>query len=230
MAVERRRILVVDADLPVRAAVGDVLRDAGFTTREASTAREATHALETFRPDLVVLDVVLPEIDGFDLARWLGDEIPGTPVIFLTTRQATPDKLVGLALGDDYVTKPCDPDELVARVRAVLRRTHGGDEGVLRFADVTLNERNHEVRRPGNAVELTPREFNLLRFFLLNPNRVLSKDQILANVWEDHARTEASTVETYVSYLRRKLDRFGPPLIQTVRLVGYALRDVSASG
>jgi two-component system OmpR family response regulator len=150
------------------------------------------------------------------------------PIIFLTAKDAPEDKLEGLSLGDDYVTKPFSLAEMVARVRTVLRRTRAEqDEAVLEFADLVLNEETREVWRRGESVELTPTEFNLLRFLMLNPRRVLTKRQILDNVWHYDFGGDANVVETYVSYLRKKLDRLGPPLIHTVRLVGYALRDVS---
>jgi two-component system OmpR family response regulator len=146
-------------------------------------------------------------------------------VIFLTARDATEDKVAGLALGDDYVTKPFSLAEIVARVRAVLRRTRGAEEGLLRFADMVMNEETREVWRGEERIELTPTEFNLLRFFMLNPRRVLTKRQILDNVWHYDFGGDPNVVETYVSYLRKKLDRLGPPLIQTIRLVGYAFRE-----
>jgi len=150
------------------------------------------------------------------------------PIIFLTAKDATEDKLEGLALGDDYVTKPFSLAEMVARVRTVLRRTRAADdESVLEFSDLVLNEETREVWRVEEPVELTPTEFNLLRFLMLNPRRVLTKRQILDNVWHYDFGGDANVVETYVSYLRKKLDRLGPPLIHTVRLVGYALRDTS---
>jgi two-component system OmpR family response regulator len=219
------RVLVVHRDGPTRGAVADALRRAGFEAREAASGRGAELALPRFRPDLVVLDVVLPDADGFRLARTLSETLPRTPAIFLAAREAPEDRLTGLAVADDYVTGPFSLAEIVARVRAVLRRTRRDDGGVLRFADLVLDDVTHEVRRAGQPVELTPREFALLRFFLRNPHRVLTREQILANVWSDRVRGGEAAVETYVSYLRRKLDRVGPPLIHTVRMVGYALRE-----
>jgi two-component system OmpR family response regulator len=178
-----------------------------------------------FPPDLIVLDVVLPDADGIDLARRLIEKVPRTGVVFLTTRDSIDEKVAGLTVADDYVTKPFTDAELVARLRAVLRRTRGDADGALRFHDVVLDERTHEVWRRGTPVELTPTEFDLLRFFMLNPRRVLSKSQILTNVWDDAVGGDPGMVETYVSYLRKKLDRRGPSLIRTVRLVGYALRE-----
>jgi two-component system, OmpR family, response regulator len=222
------RLLVVHAEPSMRGAIAGALRYAGFVTQAAATGRGAERAIDEFRPDLVVLDVMLPDLDGFEVARALSAARPRTPVILVSERDATRDKIAGLAVADDYVTRPFSLSEIVARVRAVLRRTRGESESVLRFADLVLDERRHEVRRAGEPVELTPREFGLLRFFMLNPHRVLTKHQILANVWEDDFDREPSVVETYVSYLRKKLDRRGPPLIQTVRLVGYALREPAA--
>ena len=179
-----------------------------------------------FRPDLVVLDVMLPDLDGFEVCRRLRADGIRVPVVFLTARDATEDKVRGLTLGgDDYVTKPFSLEELVARVRSVLRRAGHGDgrSSRLEFADLELDEDTHEVRRSGGLVELSPTEFKLLRYLMLNPNRVLSKAQILDHVWEYDFGGDANVVETYISYLRKKLDRVGPPLIHTVRGVGYRL-------
>jgi two-component system OmpR family response regulator len=230
MSEAGRRILVVDDEPSITDAVSTALRYEGFDTREAGSGRAAEREIDEFRPDLIVLDVMLPDLDGFEIARRLRDGRHRTPVIFLTAKDATEDKLAGLAIGDDYVTKPFSLAEIVARVRAVLRRAHGEDEeqGVLRFADVVLNEETREVWRHERPVELTPTEFNLLRFFMLNPRRVLTKRQILDNVWHYDFGGDPNVVETYVSYLRKKLDGGGPPLIQTIRLVGYALREPAA--
>jgi two-component system OmpR family response regulator len=217
------RVLVVDEPL-IAEAVASALRSEGFATREVATGYAAERAIGEFRPDLVVLDVMLPDGDGFQLARRVRESRNGTPIIFLTAKDTTADKLAGLAIGDDYVTKPFSLAEIIARVRAVLRRTRGDEAGVVRFADLVLDEERHEVWRGDAAVDLTPTEFNLLRFFMLNPGRVLSKGQIIDNVWAYDFDGDPNVVETYVSYLRKKLDRLGPPLIHTVRLVGYALR------
>ncbi|MGB2953374.1 MAG: response regulator transcription factor [Gaiellaceae bacterium] len=220
------RVLVVDDEPSITDAVATALRYEGFETREVATGRAAEHAIDEFRPNLIVLDVMLPDLDGFQIAQRLRDGRHRTPVIFLTAKDATEDKLAGLAIGDDYVTKPFSLVEIVARVRAVLRRTREDDgEGVMRFGDLVLNEETREVWRGDDTVELTRTEFDLLRFFMLNPRRVLSKRQILDNVWHYDFGGDANVVETYVSYLRKKLDRTGPPLIHTIRLVGYALRD-----
>jgi len=222
------RVLVVDDEPSITDAVATALRYEGFETREVATGRTAETAIDEFRPDLIVLDVMLPDLDGFEIARRLRDGRHRTPVIFLTAKDSSEDKLAGLAIGDDYVTKPFSLAEIVARVRAVLRRTRGSEEGVLRFADLVLNEETREVWRDASAIELTPTEFNLLRFLMLNPRRVLTKRQILDNVWHYDFGGDPNVVETYVSYLRKKLDRLGPPLIQTIRLVGYALREAGS--
>jgi two-component system, OmpR family, response regulator len=221
------RVLVVDDEPSITDAVSTALRYEGFETEEAATGRSAERAIDAFRPDLIVLDIMLPDLDGLELARRLRDGRQRTPVIFLTARDATEDKVAGLALGDDYVTKPFSLAEIVARVRAVLRRTRGDEDGLLRFSDVVMNEATREVWRGEAHVELTPTEFNLLRFFMLNPRRVLTKRQILDNVWHYDFGGDPNVVETYVSYLRKKLDRLGPPLIQTIRLVGYAFREAA---
>jgi two-component system OmpR family response regulator len=217
-------VLVVHREHALRGTVAAALREAGFQTREAASGREVELALPRFRPDLVLLDVVLPDADGYLLARRLGETLPRTPVVFVTARDAPEDKLAGLAVADDYVTTPISVAEVVARVRAVVRRTRRDDAGILRFADVVLDDTTHEVRRAGRPVSLTPREFTLLRFFMRNPELVLSREQLLAHVWGDVDERGAGAVVTYVGYLRRKLDRLGPPLIRTVRLVGYELR------
>jgi two-component system, OmpR family, response regulator len=220
------RVLVVDDEPSITDAVATALRYEGFETREVANGRTAEKAIGEFRPDLILLDVMLPDLDGFAIARRLREGRHRTPVIFLTAKDASEDKLEGLAIGDDYVTKPFSLAEIVARIRAVLRRTRTGDSAsLLRFADLVLDEETREVWRGDELVELTRTEFELLRFFLLNPRRVLSKRQILDNVWHYDFRGDMNVVETYVSYLRRKLDRHGPPLIQTIRLVGYTLRE-----
>ena len=222
------RILVVDDEPSITDAVATALTYEGFDVRSESTGRAALAAATAFRPDLIVLDVMLPDLDGFEVTRRLRSDGLRMPVLFLTARDATEDKVSGLTVGgDDYVTKPFSLAEVVARVQAVLRRTSPGGastEGVLRFEDLVMDEETREVWRDGTPVHLTATEFNLLRYFLLNPRRVLSKTQILDHVWQYDFDGDANVVETYVSYLRKKLDRLGPPLIQTVRLVGYSLR------
>lgn len=219
------RVLIVDDEPSITDAVATALRYEGFETNEVATGREAVKAAEEFGPDLVILDIMLPDLDGLSVARKLRARPDRVPVIFLSARDATEDKVVGLSLADDYVPKPFSLAELVARVHAVLRRTRGDEGRVLRFADVELDEDTYEVHRAGERIELTPTEFSLLRFLLQNPRRVLSKRQILDHVWQYDFGGDANIVETYVSYLRRKLDRHGPPLIHTVRLVGYVLRE-----
>ena len=220
------RILVVDDEPGIAELVTTVLRYEGYDVESAGTGRDALGAMERFHPALVVLDVMLPDLDGFEVQRRLAQAGARVPVLFLTARDAVEDKVRGLTLGaDDYVTKPFSLEELVARVKAVLRRAGAGDAGtVLQFADLELDEQLHEVRRAGQRIDLSPTEFKLLRYFLRNPRIVLSKAQILDHVWEYDFGGEANVVETYVSYLRRKLDTGGAPLIHTVRGVGYALR------
>jgi two-component system OmpR family response regulator len=222
------RVLVVDDEPASTGALARALRQAGFETCEVLAGGDARHAIDAFRPDLVVFGVMLPDPDGLEFARRRHDgrERP-TPVICTTPRHATGDGLADRELRNDRVTNPFDLAEVVARLVGLFHRTVGDEatEGVLRFDDVVLNDQTHEVARRGAPVQLSPTEFNLLRFFLLNPRLVLSKRQILDNVWRDDFSGDPRVVETYVSYLRKKLDRLGPPLIQTVRLVGYALRD-----
>ena len=221
------RILVVDAEVWARHALASAFRRAGFSTREVGDRASAERAVDDFRPDLVLLDPALADGAGLALARALGTR-RSTPVLIVTRAETVEERVAGLEVADDYVLKPADPDEVVARARAILRRTRGGAFGALTFVDVLLDEATHEVVRGGSAVELTPTEFELLRFFLLNPRRVLSKAEIQEAVWGDAFHGDPSTVETYVSYLRKKLDRLGPPLIRTVRLVGYVLREPDA--
>jgi two-component system OmpR family response regulator len=197
------RAVVVHEDPAIRTAIAEALRADGLDAAEAATAAAAERAIAELEPRVVILDVARTDRDGFELAGRLAEGGRASAVIF--------------------VTDPWDVQGILARAQAVLRRT-GGEDGVLRFADVVLDENGHEVRRSGEPVDLTPTEFNLLRYFLLNPRRILSKAQILENVWGD-ARVEPSEVETYVSYLRRKLHRNGPPLIRTVRSAGYVLRE-----
>ncbi len=221
------RVLVVDDEMNITDLVATALRYEGFEVATASTGRGALDGVESVRPDLLVLDIMLPDIDGFEIARRLRQDGRRVPILFLTAKDATEDKVRGLTLGgDDYVTKPFSLEELVARVRAVLRRTVDGASGGARlsFADLELDEETHEVFRGNTPIDLTPTEFKLLRYFLLNPRRVLSKPQILDYVWEYDFGGDANVVETYVSYLRKKIDTLGPPLIHTLRGVGYSLR------
>jgi two-component system, OmpR family, response regulator len=221
------RILVVDDEPHITELICTALRYEGFEIRSAEDGRTALRAAEDFLPDLIVLDVMLPDLNGFEVLRRMRAIRRDTPVIFLTARDATEDKVHGLTVGgDDYVTKPFSIEELVARVRVVLRRHHGGDgaSNRLALADLEVDEDAHEVRRAGQVIELTPTEYRLLRYLLLNAGRVLTRAQILDHVWDYDFGGDASVLETYVSYLRRKVDRFEPTLIQTVRGVGYVLR------
>ncbi|HEY1635785.1 MAG TPA: response regulator transcription factor [Acidimicrobiales bacterium] len=221
------RVLVVDDEQYIRDLVGTSLRYEGFEVEEASMGRAALAAASSFRPDLIVLDVLLPDLDGLEVTRRLRSDGLRVPVLFLTARDATEDKVAGLTVGgDDYVTKPFSLEELVARARAILRRTQGEAESgaQLQFADLMLDEDTREVWRGGVLVHLTATEFNLLRYFMLNPRRVLSKVQILEHVWQYDFEGDPNVLETYISYLRKKLDPLGPPLIHTSRQVGYSLR------
>jgi two-component system OmpR family response regulator len=219
------RILVVDDEPSIVDAVATALRYEGFDVREEGTGLGAIAAAVDFDPDLIVLDWMLPDVEGIEVGRRLRDRGFKTAILFLTAKDAVENKVDALrAGGDDYVTKPFSLAEVVARVQAILRRTGGDLPGdVLRFADLTLDETRHEVFRGETLVELTATEFSLLRFFLLNPRRVLSKGQILQNVWKYDFGGNSNVVETYVSYLRKKLDAAGPPLIRTVRQAGYML-------
>jgi len=228
----RHRILVVDDEPSIVDAVATSLRYEGFDVEEAATGRAALAAAQDLPPDLIILDVMLPDLDGLEITRRLRSDGVRAPVLFLTARDSLEDKVAGLTVGgDDYVTKPFALAEIIARVRALLRRSgvEPSDQGLLRFADLEMDEGAHEVRRAGRLIQLTATEFNLLRFFLRNPRQVLSKSQILDNVWHYDFGGEANVVETYVSYLRKKLERHGTPLIHTIRLVGYALREPEAS-
>jgi two-component system OmpR family response regulator len=221
------RVLVVDDEPAIAALVRTALRYEGFEVRTTGEGLEVLRLVESFRPALIVLDIMLPGLDGFEIQRRLVDRGLRTPVLFLTARDATEDKIRGLTLGgDDYVTKPFSLEELIARVRAVLRRTvgEGANGGHLRFEDLEMEEDTHEAWRANGSIELTPTEFNLLRYFLMNPRRVLSKDQILDHVWHYDFGGDPSIVETYVSYLRKKVDASEPRLLHTVRGVGYVLR------
>ena len=224
------RVLVVDDEPNISALLSATLRLIDFDVRAAGGGNEALLAAAEFDPDLVVLDVMLPDLDGFQVAQRLRAAGRPVPVLFLTARDSVEDRISGLTVGgDDYVTKPFSLEEVVLRIRAILRRTHAepspaADDGVLRYADLEMDEDAHEVRRGGKLVELSPTEFKLLRYLLTNAGRVVSKAQILDRVWSYDFGGEGRIVESYVYYLRRKIDKVSPPLIHTVRGVGYSLR------
>lgn len=227
------RVLVVDDEKTIAELVEMTLRYEGF---DVVTAGDGTSALQSVRqrqPDLVVLDIMLPDLDGFEVAKRLRDERLSVPIVFLTARDTAEDAIRGLTLGgDDYVTKPFSLGELVARVHAVLRRTRGeqSTSSQLRCADLVLDEDSHEVWRGDRRIELTATEFRLLRYLLTNARRVLSRAQILDHVWEYGFGGDARVLETYISYLRKKVDSEGEPLIHTVRGVGYVLRPSNTGG
>ncbi|QQO77021.1 response regulator transcription factor [Actinomyces sp. HMT897] len=236
------RLLVVDDEPNIRDLLASSLRFAGFevvTAADGNGALKAAQA-EGAEPDLIVLDVMLPDMDGFTVARRLRERDVTTPILFLTARDDMADKVQGLTVGgDDYVTKPFGLEEVVARIRAILRRTRaveGEDDGILKVADLILDEDAHEVHRAGVEVDLSPTEFKLLRYLMLNAGRVVSKAQILDHVWEYDWNGDAAIVESYISYLRRKVDQIEgrdgkpvTPLIQTRRGVGYMLREPKGS-
>lgn len=221
-------LLVVDDEENLRSMLAAALAHHGFEISTAADGKEALTAVGRDRPDLIVLDVMMPEVDGFEVCRRLRRDGDTTPVLFLTARDATQDKVEGLRLGaDDYLQKPFSLDELVARVEAVLRRAGAdvAEDEVLRVADLALDDAAHRVTRAGEEVALSPTEYNLLRYLLVNQGRVVSKVQILAAVWEYDFGGEGGVVETYIGYLRRKVDHVEPKLIHTIRGVGYSLRE-----
>ncbi|RSM36454.1 DNA-binding response regulator [Amycolatopsis balhimycina DSM 5908] len=228
------RILVVDDHPNIVDMLATVLKFHGFAVSTAGTVAEALHAADRDRPDLVILDVMLPDGDGFEVCRRLRADGHPVGIVFLTARDTRHDTVAGLTYGgDDYVTKPFAVDELIARVRAVLRRTAVSfrpdpPEAMLRYGDVELDENTMLVRRGGCPVELSPTEFKLLRYLLLNPERVLSRSQILDAVWSYDFGGGSKVVDTYIGYLRRKLEALGGPLIMTHRGFGYALRTSDA--
>ncbi|ACV07149.1 response regulator transcription factor [Kytococcus sedentarius] len=223
-------LLVVEDEPNIRELLATSLRFAGFEVHTAAQGSTALQLAAEVEPDLLVLDVMLPDMDGFTITRRLRERDQHMPVLFLTARDSVDDKVKGLTVGgDDYVTKPFSLEEVVARIRAILRRSHAEDQAdedrVLTFEDLTLNEDTYEVSRAGRVIEVSPTEFNLLRYLMQNPHRVLSKAQILDHVWDYDFRGEMGIVESYISYLRRKIDTEGlPPLIHTKRGVGYVLR------
>jgi len=222
------RLLLVDDEDNLRTMLEAALRHSGFDVHPVANGRDAIDAVPAVEPDLIVLDVMLPDLDGFDVCKRLRQSGDRTPVLFLTARDATEDKVRGLTLGgDDYLVKPFSLEELVARITAVLRRT-GLDPSAseLRCGDLSMDDDAHLVLKDGQEVGLSPTEYNLLRYLLVNKGRVVSKAQILDHVWDYDFGGDGGVVETYIGYLRRKLDTAEPRLIQTIRGVGYTLRAV----
>jgi two-component system OmpR family response regulator len=221
------RILVVDDEPNIAELLSAALSFEGYHVGVASTGAEAIEQVRAFRPNLVMLDVMLPDFDGTEVCRRLRNQGEQMPIVFLTARDATQEKVEGLSMGDDYVTKPFSIEELMARVGAILRRTGemaAADTATMQFADLTMNVDTHEVWRDDQAIDLTATEFNLLRYLLENARRVISKSELLDNVWGFDFRGDPNIVETYISYLRKKIDDREPPLIHTIRRVGYTLR------
>jgi two-component system OmpR family response regulator len=224
------RLLIVDDEPNILELLAASLRFAGFEVQTATNGQQALAIATSYRPDLLVLDVMMPEIDGFTVVRRLREAGMRSPVVFLTARDTTQDKVTGLTLGgDDYITKPFSLEEVIARIRAVLRRTSAAasapqSRSRLTFADIELDEDSHEVFKAGEPVSLSPTEFKLLRYLMQNAGRVLSKAQILDHVWHYDFGGEANVVESYISYLRRKVDTTEPRLLHTLRGVGYVLR------
>ncbi|HVF75649.1 MAG TPA: response regulator transcription factor [Acidimicrobiales bacterium] len=220
------RVLVVDDEDNITFLLDTALRHFGFEVRVASDGRGALKEVAQFAPDVLLLDVMLPDLDGFEILRRLRLDGVQVPVLFLTARDAVDDKVRGLTLGgDDYVTKPFSLEEVVARIHVLLRRQGvSAGSAKLALADLEMDDDAHVVRRAGHVVDLSPTEYKLLRFLLVNAGRVLSRNQILDHVWQYDFDGHATVVETYISYLRKKVDRLGPPLIHTVRGVGYSLR------
>jgi two-component system, OmpR family, response regulator len=223
---EPARLLVVDDEQTILELLSGSLRFAGYDVVTAASGQEAVRAAACSRPDLILLDVMMPDVDGFEAVRRIRSAGPDVPVIFLTARDAVGDRVTGFDIGaDDYVTKPFSLDEVLARVRAVLRRTRDGVAAPrLRVADLEVDDAAHEVRRAGTIITLTPTEYRLLRFLMANAGRVVSKAQILDHVWEYNPVGEGNVVEPCVSYLRRKIDQRDPRLIHTIRGFGYVLR------
>ena len=224
-----QRILVVDDENSISELIATSLKFVGFDVRTASSGAQALQIAQEFKPHALILDVMLPDQNGFEVCRQIRSEGQNIGVLFLTAKDSVEDKIAGLTIGgDDYVTKPFSLEELVARLRALLRRTGAtevlADEEKIRFADLGLDEATHEVKRAGKLIDLSPTEFLLLRYLMINADRVVSKSQILDHVWQYDFRGDMGIVETYVSYLRKKIDIFQPPLIHTVRGVGYRLR------
>ena len=223
------RILIVDDENAISELIATSLKFIGFDVRTAASGAQALQIAEEFKPHALILDVMLPDQNGFEVCRQIRGEGQNLGVLFLTAKDSVEDKIAGLTIGgDDYVTKPFSLEELVARLRALLRRTGAtevlADDEKIRFADLELDEATHEVKRAGKMIDLSATEFLLLRYLMINADRVVSKSQILDHVWQYDFRGDMGIVETYVSYLRKKIDIFQPPLIHTVRGVGYRLR------
>ena len=224
------RVLAVDDEHSICELLSMALRYEGWEVRTAGNGTDAVRIAREFRPDAVVLDVMLPDMDGLEVLRRLRGDAPLLPVIFLTARDGVNDRIAGLtAGGDDYVTKPFSLEEVAARLRGLLRRTNRAvaDDGLLVVGDLTLDEASHEVTRGGEEIRLTATEFELLRYFMRNPRRVLSKAQILDRVWQYDFGGQGNIVELYVSYLRRKIDKGREPMIHTLRGAGYMLKPAS---
>jgi two-component system OmpR family response regulator len=226
LATVNAKLLLVDDEDNLRSMLEAALRHSGFEVHPAVNGRDALEAVPSVRPDLIVLDVMLPDLDGFDVCKRLRSSGDRTPILFLTARDATEDRVRGLTLGgDDYLVKPFSLEELVARIAAVLRRAGVEvDDGRLRCADLEMDDSAHRVTRGGVDVALSPTEYNLLRYLLVNQGRVVSKAQILDHVWDYDFGGDGGVVETYIGYLRRKVDHVDPRLIHTIRGVGYSLR------
>lgn len=225
----RAKVLVVDDEPNIRELLSEALVRSGFAVETAFTGRQALYSAERYQPHIVVLDVMLPDLDGFAVARKLRERTDGPLVLFLTAKDAVADRIMGLTVGgDDYVTKPFSLDEVVLRIRAIMRRLrpqNGSiDDRVMRYADLELDDEAHAVRRAGRPIHLSPTEFSLLRYLMINAERVVSKTQILDRVWEYKFDGDSRIVESYISYLRRKIDVDSPPLIHTLRGVGYRLQ------
>jgi two-component system OmpR family response regulator len=225
------RVLVVDDEPNLAEVLSSVLRHEGWDVRTAGTGLSAVRTGREFQPDAIVLDMMLPDFDGIEVMRRLRADNPRVSVLFLTARDSVEDRVAGItAGGDDYVTKPFSLEEVLARLRGMLRRagmSHNAADAQLTLADLTMDEEAHEVRRDGELVELTATEFELLRFLMRNPRRVLSKAQILDRVWNYDFGGQAHVVELYISYLRKKIDAGHEPLIHTVRGVGYVLKSTT---
>ena len=231
VAVSGERLLLVDDEDNLRSMLEAALRHNGFDVHVAANGRDAITQAGEVEPDLIVLDVMLPDLDGFEVCRRLRSDGSRTPVVFLTAKDATEDKVRGLTLGgDDYLVKPFSLDELVARINAVLRRVGvSTSDSVYRCADLEMDDDAHRVTRAGEEISLSPTEYNLLRYLLLNTGRVLSKAQILDHVWQFDFNGDGGIVETYIGYLRRKLDQGDVKLIHTIRSVGYTIREPTAA-